>query len=91
MGGPLAHWWRKGSFSILKKRHFPSGEGTAGVLIGSSQTASGKAAAELLVSVYARWLPRERIITTNQWSSELSKLAANAFLSRSPSIAQLIS
>jgi len=79
----------KATFEVLSNPEFLA-EGTAikdllnpdRVLIGSSQTASGKAAAELLVSVYARWLPRERIITTNQWSSELSKLAANAFLAQ---------
>ena len=37
---------------------------------------------EALVSVYANWVPRERIITTNLWSSELSKLVANAFLAQ---------
>ncbi|MGA0845516.1 MAG: nucleotide sugar dehydrogenase, partial [Luteolibacter sp.] len=37
---------------------------------------------EALASVYARWIPRDRIITTNLWSSELSKLVANAFLAQ---------
>ncbi|MFH1499123.1 MAG: UDP-glucose 6-dehydrogenase, partial [Verrucomicrobiota bacterium] len=52
------------------------------VLIGGERTPEGDAAVETLVSVYARWVPRERIITTNLWSSELSKLVANAFLAQ---------
>lgn len=52
------------------------------VLIGSLQTAEGIAAQEELVSLYAHWVPRERIITMNLWSSELSKLAANAMLAQ---------
>jgi UDPglucose 6-dehydrogenase len=52
------------------------------VLIGGERTPEGAAAIEALVAVYARWVPRERIITTNLWSSELSKLVANAFLAQ---------
>ena len=52
------------------------------VLIGSHQTKEGLAAAEEIAKIYANWVPRERIITTNLWSSELSKLAANAFLAQ---------
>ena len=52
------------------------------VLIGGEQTPEGLAAIETLVSVYANWVPREQIITTNLWSSELSKLVANAFLAQ---------
>jgi len=52
------------------------------VLIGGERTPEGEAAIEALVAVYARWVPRERIITTNLWSSELSKLVANAFLAQ---------
>jgi len=52
------------------------------VLIGGKQTPEGLKAAETLVSVYAHWIPRERILTTNLWSSELSKLVANAFLAQ---------
>lgn len=52
------------------------------VLIGGERTPEGEKAIETLVSVYARWVPRERIITTNLWSSELSKLVANAFLAQ---------
>lgn len=52
------------------------------ILIGGEQTEAGLAAVEALVSVYANWVPRERILTTNLWSSELSKLVANAFLAQ---------
>ena len=52
------------------------------VLIGGERTPEGEAAIATLVSVYAHWVPRERIITTNLWSSELSKLVANAFLAQ---------
>jgi UDPglucose 6-dehydrogenase len=52
------------------------------VLIGGERTPAGEAAVRNLVDVYARWVPRERIITTNLWSSELSKLVANAFLAQ---------
>lgn len=52
------------------------------VLIGGKQTPAGLAAIQKLVDVYAYWVPRERIITTNLWSSELSKLVANAFLAQ---------
>lgn len=55
---------------------------TSRVLIGSQQTPEGLKAAQTLMSVYARWVPQERIITTNLWSSELSKLVANAFLAQ---------
>ena len=52
------------------------------VLIGGDDSAAGQAAIDKLVEVYANWVPRERIITTNLWSSELSKLTANAFLAQ---------
>lgn len=52
------------------------------ILIGGERTPEGEIAIETLVSVYARWVPRERILTTNLWSSELSKLVANAFLAQ---------
>jgi UDPglucose 6-dehydrogenase len=52
------------------------------VLIGGQQTHSGQRAVQAIVDIYAHWVPRERIITTNLWSSELSKLAANAFLAQ---------
>jgi UDPglucose 6-dehydrogenase len=52
------------------------------VLVGARPTASGRRAMEAIVDIYANWVPRERIVTTNLWSSELSKLAANAFLAQ---------
>ena len=52
------------------------------VLIGGRETESGQKAVAKLVELYAHWIPRERIITTNLWSSELSKLVANAFLAQ---------
>lgn len=52
------------------------------VLIGGAETASGSLAMETLSWVYEHWIPRERIITTNTWSSELSKLVANAMLAQ---------
>jgi UDPglucose 6-dehydrogenase len=76
-------------FAVLSNPEFLA-EGTAvkdltspdRVLIGGERTPEGDRAVETLVSVYARWVPRERIITTNLWSSELSKLVANAFLAQ---------
>ncbi len=52
------------------------------VLIGSRQTEEGRKAAEEIVGIFARWVPGDRIITTNLWSAELSKLVANAFLAQ---------
>lgn len=52
------------------------------ILIGGETTPEGQAAVAALVSVYAHWVPNERILTTNLWSSELSKLVANAFLAQ---------
>ncbi|EAA11440.4 AGAP006532-PA [Anopheles gambiae str. PEST] len=52
------------------------------VLIGGEQTPEGQAAIEKLCWVYEHWIPKKNIITTNTWSSELSKLAANAFLAQ---------
>lgn len=52
------------------------------VLIGSRETPRGIAAREQVVDLYAHWVPRERIITSNVWSAELSKLVANAFLAQ---------
>jgi UDPglucose 6-dehydrogenase len=52
------------------------------ILIGSAPTPSGKKAAEALLEVYAAWVPRERILTTNVWSSELAKLVANSMLAQ---------
>lgn len=52
------------------------------VLIGGDETPEGQKAIEALISVYEHWIPKSRILTTNTWSSELSKLAANAFLAQ---------
>lgn len=52
------------------------------VLIGSRETESGLAARRELVELYAHWVPGEKIITSNVWSSELSKLVSNAFLAQ---------
>lgn len=52
------------------------------VVIGSSSTPAGRLAAQTLASVYASWVPRNRIVTMNTWSSELSKLVANAMLAQ---------
>ncbi len=80
---------RKLNHQVLSNPEFLA-EGTAvedlkspdRILIGGEQTPEGLAAIEKLVSVYARWVPRERILTTNLWSSELAKLVANAFLAQ---------
>jgi len=76
-------------FEVLSNPEFLA-EGTAmadlhepdRVLIGGERTPGGEAAIKVLADVYARWVPRDRIITTNLWSSELSKLVANAFLAQ---------
>ena len=52
------------------------------VLLGGRETPSGQKAVQTLVDIYAEWIPCEKIITTNLWSSELSKLVANAFLAQ---------
>lgn len=53
------------------------------ILIGGDiDTLEGKEAIDTLVAVYSTWIPKERILTTNLWSSELSKLTANAFLAQ---------
>lgn len=52
------------------------------ILIGSRQTPEGIRARDALVDIYAHWVPRERILTIDIWSSELSKLVANAFLAQ---------
>ena len=77
------------TFQVLSNPEFLA-EGTAiadlenpdRILIGGEQTPEGLAAIQALASVYQRWVPREKIITTNLWSSELSKLVANAFLAQ---------
>ena len=76
-------------FDVLSNPEFLA-EGTAvrdmqqpdRVLIGGRQTESGQRAVDQLVALYETWVPRDRIITANLWSSELSKLVANAFLAQ---------
>jgi UDPglucose 6-dehydrogenase len=76
-------------FEVLSNPEFLA-EGTAiqdleqpdRVLIGSRQTESGLKARNALAEIYANWVPQERILTTDIWSSELSKLVANAFLAQ---------
>ncbi|MBN09293.1 MAG: UDP-glucose 6-dehydrogenase [Flavobacteriaceae bacterium] len=76
-------------FEILSNPEFLA-EGTAiqdlfksdRVLIGSDSTKRGKMAAKALVEIYSRWIPNNKILTTNVWSSELSKLASNAMLAQ---------
>lgn len=81
---------KKVSFQILSNPEFLA-EGTAiedllnpdRVLIGGEiHTTEGQDAMQQLVDIYQKWVPKERIITTNVWSSELSKLTANAFLAQ---------
>jgi UDPglucose 6-dehydrogenase len=52
------------------------------ILIGSRETERGRAARQVLVDIYSRWVRPEKILTSNIWSSELSKLVANAFLAQ---------
>ncbi|NKI32008.1 nucleotide sugar dehydrogenase [Croceivirga thetidis] len=77
------------NFEILSNPEFLA-EGTAvndlmnpdRVLIGGDNTPSGIEAKEVLSKIYEHWVPEERILKTNVWSSELSKLVANAFLAQ---------
>lgn len=86
----LTHNNGKGTnFTILSNPEFLA-EGTAiqdlfnpdRVLIGGRETPDGQKAIKVLKDVYLNWVPEERIICTNLWSAELSKLAANAFLAQ---------
>lgn len=61
------------------------------VLIGARQTQSGQAALQEIVEIYRHWVPEEKIVTSNVWSSELSKLVANAFLAQRVSSINTIS
>ncbi len=77
------------NFQVLSNPEFLA-EGTAvrdlynpdRVLIGGEQSEDGKKAINALVDIYDNWVDRDRILTTNIWSSELSKLVANAFLAQ---------
>ena len=76
-------------FEILSNPEFLA-EGTAiqdlfksdRVLIGGDDSKSGQNAVKSLVDIYANWIPKEKILTTNVWSSELAKLASNAMLAQ---------
>ena len=76
-------------FDVLSNPEFLA-EGTAvddlfsadRILIGGRETNRGEKAIDQLVDIYANWIPRDRILKTNLWSSELSKLVANAFLAQ---------
>ncbi len=77
------------NFSVLSNPEFLA-EGTAvadlenpdRVLIGSMTTPDGHESMQRLVDIYAHWVPREKILTTNVWSSEMSKLVSNAMLAQ---------
>ena len=79
----------EGKFQVLSNPEFLA-EGTAmsdlenpdRILIGGDPSPEGQDAIDTLASIYERWVPAERIIKTNLWSSELSKLVANAFLAQ---------
>lgn len=85
----VLHGAGKTRFDVLSNPEFLA-EGTAvddldapdRVLIGGTVDAEGRKACETLASVYAHWVPREKILQTNVWSSELSKLVANSFLAQ---------
>ena len=76
-------------FSVVSNPEFLA-EGTAiedltnpdRVLIGGEQNENGRNAAETVAALYAHWVPQERILLTSVWSSELSKLVANAMLAQ---------
>ena len=76
-------------FSVVSNPEFLA-EGTAiedltnpdRVLIGGEQNEHGRNAAETVAALYAHWVPQERILLTSVWSSELSKLVANAMLAQ---------
>ena len=76
-------------FEVLSNPEFLA-EGTAikdlespdRVLIGAMETPDGQKALQRVVDIYTHWVPKERIVTTNVWSSELSKLVSNAMLAQ---------
>ncbi|XP_078509569.1 UDP-glucose 6-dehydrogenase-like [Lissotriton helveticus] len=77
------------TFQVLSNPEFLA-EGTAiqdlknpdRVLIGGDDSPAGQMAIQALSSIYEHWVPKSRILTTNTWSSELSKLTSNAFLAQ---------
>lgn len=85
-------------FQIISNPEFLA-EGTAiadledpdRVLIGGMETPEGRKAIDEVAAIYEHWVPRERIITTNLWSSELTKLVSNALLAQRVSSVNSIS
>ncbi|MBN2641738.1 MAG: nucleotide sugar dehydrogenase [Victivallales bacterium] len=77
------------NFEVISNPEFMA-EGTAisdlqnpdRVLIGAMETPTGQKALQEIIDIYSNWVPRERIKTTNVWSSELSKLVSNAMLAQ---------
>ncbi len=77
------------NFEVISNPEFLA-EGTAiqdlfksdRVLVGGDQTKSGKNAVDMLVEIYKNWIPENKILRTNVWSAELSKLASNAILAQ---------
>lgn len=94
----LDHTGNGVKFQILSNPEFLA-EGTAvqdlldpdRVLIGGEQSEEGEEAIQALVDIYAHWVPLDKILRTNVWSSELSKLTANAFLAQRVSSINAIS
>ncbi len=86
------------NFQVLSNPEFLA-EGTAiqdlldpdRILIGNMETDDGRKAGDELEEIYAQWVPKDRILRTNVWSSELSKLVANAFLAQRVSSINAIS
>ncbi len=89
---------REVKFKVLSNPEFLA-EGTAmqdllhpdRVLIGGDEDEEGQTAIQALSQIYAHWVPQEKILTTKLWSSELSKLTANAFLAQRISSVNAIS
>ena len=85
----VLHGAGKTKFDVLSNPEFLA-EGTAiedlfdpdRVLIGGTTDEAGRKACDTLADIYGHWVPKERILTTNVWSSELSKLVANSFLAQ---------
>lgn len=94
----LDHTGNGVQFQILSNPEFLA-EGTAvqdllnpdRVLIGGDTTPEGETAIQSLVNIYSNWVGKDKILTTNVWSSELSKLTANAFLAQRVSSINAIS
>jgi UDPglucose 6-dehydrogenase len=85
----LSHNEKGVRFEVVSNPEFLA-EGTAvgdmekpdRVLIGARETVEGQKARDAIVEIYANWVPREKIVTSNVWSAELSKLVANALLAQ---------